>query len=52
MSGVCEDVKSILKTVAVKVIAVIASFNLNVANPKDAGLAVPLEVVGVAGGFS
>ena len=49
---VWEPVKSMLKIVAENVIAVIASFNVNVAVPNDAGLALPLANVGVAGGFS
>src|SRR5438874_138020 len=52
VSVVCEPVKSILNTVAVNVIAVIASFNLNVANPNDAGLGAPVDVTGCVGGFS
>src|SRR2546428_10376720 len=51
-SAVCEPVKSILKIVAKNVMAVIASFRLNVAVPNDAGLGAPAMSVGFVGGFS
>src|SRR5712691_2291646 len=51
-SAVCEPVKSMLKIVAVNVMAVIASFRVNVAVPNDAGLGAPVDNVGVVGGFS
>src|SRR5262245_19793677 len=46
VSAVCDPVTSILKIVAVNDIAVRASFNMNVATPKDAGRGAPVEVVG------
>ena len=51
-SGVCEPVTSILKIVALNVMAVMASFRVNVAVPNDAGLEPPVLVVGFVGGFS
>src|SRR3954453_2836226 len=51
-SGVWSPVKSILKMVALKVMAVIASFSTKLAVPKEAGLGAPVEVVGVVGGTS
>jgi hypothetical protein len=41
-----------LKILAFIVSAVMASFNTNVAVPKEAGLGLPVEVVGTVGGFS
>lgn len=52
MSGDCKPVKSMLKIVAENVMAVIALFSANVAVPNDAGLGLPVEVVGITGGFS
>src|SRR5262245_65958321 len=51
-SAVCDPVKSILKMGAVKVIEVIALFNVKTAAPNDAGLGSPPLVVGIVGGFS
>ena len=47
VSAVCEPVKSMLKIVAVIVSCVMASFRTNVAVPKDTGLGVPSENVGI-----
>src|SRR2546426_1218400 len=52
VSVVCEPVKSILLTVAVNVIDVCVALKRNRALPDDAGLAPPVDVVGVVGGFS
>jgi hypothetical protein len=41
-----------LKTVAENVIEVLAAFSVNVAVPKDAGLAPPVLRVGFVAGFS
>src|SRR3712207_4325627 len=52
-SGVWEPVKSMLKTLAVKVRASWASLRVKTASPKDAGLGVVLlKSVGLAGGTS
>src|SRR5436190_5902970 len=51
-SAVGEPVTSMLKTVAVNVMAVIASFKVNVAVPNDAGLGAPVGNVGTVGGLS
>src|SRR5438270_10966631 len=52
VSAVCEPVMSMLLTVAVNVMAVCALLKRNLAVPKEAGLAPPVEVVGVVGGTS
>src|SRR4051794_9310778 len=51
-SGVWSPVKSMLKMVALKVMAVIAAFSTKLAVPKEAALGAPREVVGVVGGTS
>src|SRR5262249_43176159 len=51
-SAVCEPVTSMLKIVAVNVMAVIASFRVKIAVPNDAGLGAPVVNVGTVGGFS
>src|SRR3982751_5542788 len=52
VSAVCVPVKSILKMVAVNVMAVIAVFNTKSAVPNEAGRGAPVVVVGTVGGFS
>src|SRR5678810_403561 len=52
VSAVCVPVKSMLKTVAVKVIDVCVALIRNVALPNDAGRGAPAAVVGTVGGVS
>src|SRR5215207_2556341 len=52
VSAVWLPVKSMLNTVAEKVMEVIAVFKTNEAVPNDAGRAPPVLKVGIAGGFS
>src|SRR3954470_11472861 len=52
VSAVCVPVKSMLKMVAVNVIAVIAVFSTKSAVPNEAGRGAPVIVVGTVGGTS
>src|SRR5882672_3225228 len=52
ISALCVPVKSMLKIVAEKVIAVFASLIVNVAKPNDSGLKPAVVVVGCVAGFS
>jgi hypothetical protein len=51
-SGVCDPVKSILKTVAVHDMDVMASLISKVALPNEAGRGSPVEVVGTTSATS
>ena len=52
MSAVCDPLKSMLKTVAVHDMDVMASLISKVALPNETGRGSPLEVVGTTGATS